>query len=317
MPLAAVAEALPRVVRDLAKREGKEVAFVQEGADLELDRSVLEELPDLLTHVLRNALDHGIETGPEREAAGKPRRGQIRLRAFRQKDKVVVQIDDDGRGMDPARLRAKAIEKGQLTAEQAARMTDGDALYLSCLPGLSTATQVTDVSGRGVGMDAVKSRIEALGGALVLESKVGKGTRVSLHLPTSIAIVQVLLLGLDEEVFAIPVTRVLRTLELSSSEVETRGRQLVFEYEDAAIPLLSLRKVLRLPAPETRGRILTVAVVSVRGRTVGLVVDRFVGTQEAFVKPLPRPLSAIDGVAGVTILGDGRAIFLLDSENLF
>jgi two-component system chemotaxis sensor kinase CheA len=317
MPLASATETLARVVRDLAKREGKEIAFVQEGTDLELDRSVLDELPDLLTHVLRNAVDHGLETAADRETAGKPRRGQIRLRAFRQKDRAVVQVEDDGRGMDPTRLRAKAVQQGHVTADQAASMSDADALYLCCLPGLSTATQVTDVSGRGVGMDAVKTRIEALGGALVLESRLGKGTRVSLHLPTSVAIVQVLLLGIDGEVFAIPVTRVRRTLELSSSDVESRGRQLVFQLGEESVPLLSLRKILRLRASETRGRILTVAVVTVRGRTVGLVVDRFVGQQEAFIKPLPRPLSAIDGLAGVTILGDGRAIFLLDSENLF
>ncbi|HEY8369708.1 MAG TPA: chemotaxis protein CheW [Thermodesulfobacteriota bacterium] len=317
MPLAAVTEALPRVVRDLAKRQGKEVAFVQEGTDLELDRSLLEELPDLLTHVLRNAVDHGLESADEREAAGKPRRGQIRLRAFRQKDKAVVQIEDDGRGMDPARLKAKAVERGQITQEQAAVMSDAEALHLACLPGLSTAGKVTDVSGRGVGMDAVKSRVESLGGSLHIDSRVGRGTRISLHLPTSVAIVQVMLLGLDDEVFAIPVTRVLRTLELTPGEVEQRGRQLLFRYGEESVPLLSLRKILRLPARETRGRFLSVAVVRVRQRTVGLVVDRFVGQQEAFIKPLPRPLASIDGVAGVTILGDGRAVFLLDSENLF
>lgn len=317
MPLSTVSEALPRVVRDLAKREGKEVALVQEGTDLELDRGLLEELPDLLTHVLRNAVDHGLEAASDREAAGKPRRGQIRLRAFRQKDKAVVQIEDDGRGMNPARLKAKALEKGQITPERAAAMTDAEVLYLCALPGLSTAEKVTDVSGRGVGMDAVKTRVEGLGGSLQIESRVGHGTRISLHLPTSVAIVQVLLLGIDDEVFAIPVTRVLRTLEITPAEIEQRGRQLFFRFEEESVPLLSLRKILRLPARETRGRLLSVAVVRVRQRTVGLVVDRFVGQQEAFIKPLPRPLASIDGVAGVTILGDGRAIFLLDSENLF
>ncbi len=317
MPLSTVSEGLPRIVRDLARREGKEVAFVQEGTDLELDRSLLEELPDLLTHVLRNAVDHGLEPADEREAAGKPRRGQIRLRAFRQKDKAVVQVEDDGRGMDSARLKQKALERGQITAEQAAAMTDSEAIYLCSLPGLSTAKEVTDVSGRGVGMDAVKTRVDGLGGSLQIESRPSRGTRISLHLPTSVAIVQVLLLGIDEEVFAIPVTRVLRTLELGPSEIEPRGRQLLFRYGEESVPLLSLRKILRLPAPETRGRLLSVAVVPVRQRTVGLVVDRFVGQQEAFIKPLPRPLASIDGVAGVTILGDGRAIFLLDSENLF
>jgi two-component system chemotaxis sensor kinase CheA len=317
MPLSAVSEGLSRTVRDLAKREDKEVAFAQEGTGLEFDRSVLEELPDLLTHLLRNAVDHGLEPAAEREGARKPKRGQIWLRAFRQKDKAVVQVEDDGRGMDPAKLRAKAVERGQITDAQAAAMTDAEALYLCCLPGLSTARQVTDVSGRGVGMDAVRTRVEALGGALVLESKPGKGTRISLHLPTSVAIVQVLLLGIDGEVFAVPVTRVLRTLELAPHEIEMRGRQLLFRFDEEDVPLLSLRKILRLPAPETRGRLLTVAVVQVRQRTVGLVVDRFVGQQEAFVKPLPRPLASIDGVAGVTILGDGRAIFVLDTENLF
>jgi two-component system chemotaxis sensor kinase CheA len=270
-----------------------------------------------LTHVLRNAVDHGLEPADKREAAGKPRRGEIRLRAFRQKDKAVVQVEDDGRGMDPARLRTKAIERGQITPDQAAAMSDADALALCCLPGLSTAKELTDVSGRGVGMDVVKSRVEGLGGALQIDSRVGRGTRIALHLPTSVAIVQVLLLGIDDEVFAIPVTRVLRTLELTPGEVEQRGRQLLFRYGEESVPLLSLRKILRLPAPESRGRFLSVAVVPVRQRTVGLVVDRFVGQQEAFIKPLPRPLTSIDGVAGVTILGDGRAIFLLDSENLF
>ncbi|HWP35018.1 MAG TPA: chemotaxis protein CheW, partial [Thermodesulfobacteriota bacterium] len=317
MPLATVTEGLPRLVRDLARREGKEVVFRQEGAELELDRGVLEELPDLLTHLLRNAVDHGIESPEARQAAGKPRAGTVRLRAFRQKDRAVILVEDDGRGMDPARLKARAVEMGRLTAEAAAAMSDADALYLACLPGLSTAAQLSAVSGRGVGMDAVKSRIEALGGRLRLASQPGRGTRVWLDLPVSVAIVPVFLLGLGEELFAIPVTKVERTLEVEPARLERRGRQLFCRLDDRPVPLVSLRKVLGLPAAPARSGPLLVAVVPVRGRPVGLVVDRFAGHQEAFIKPLPRPLTAIAGVAGVTVLGDGRAVFLLDAETLF
>jgi two-component system chemotaxis sensor kinase CheA len=304
MPVDSITGRLPRVVRDLARKTGKEVALTIEGEEVELDRAILEELADPLVHMVRNAVDHGIEA-----------RGTISVRAWREKDLVLVEVADDGRGMDPGLIRRKIVEKGLLTPAQVKVLRDRDVLLWVCHPGFSTAAVVTETSGRGVGMDVVKSAVENLGGVLDIQSQPGKGTRMVLQLPLSVAIIQVLLVECAGHTVAIPITRVLRTLEVQRHEVRSSGRQLVITRDEELIPLLSLRKILGLPVG-AHGAGIQMIVTELRGRQVGLVVDRLTGQREVFVQALNFPLNQMAGVTGATILGDGRIVFLLDPQTL-
>lgn len=316
MPMALITDRFPRVVRDLAKKAGKEISFSVAGKEIELDRGILEELSDPLIHILRNAVDHGIEPPEEREAAGKETAGRVLLSARREKDHVVLTIEDDGRGMDPARLVAAAVARGIVKAEEGLSMSPRDAFMLTCIPGFSTARQVTDVSGRGVGMDAVKSAIKNLGGSLSIDSQKGSGTTITLKLPLTIAIIQILLVSCSHLTVGIPVSNIVRTIELARTRVTTRGKRKVFYLDDEMIPLLSLSKVLNLtPAPITKG-LINAVITEIKGIKVGLVVDGFHGQQEVFVKPVGRPLKRLKGVNGGAILGDGKVVFLLDVPNL-
>jgi len=315
MPFAAIADRFPRVVRDLAKKTGKEVLLEVEGKEIELDRGILEELSDPLTHILRNAIDHGLEKPAERLACGKPSQGKVTLSARREKDQVVVVVADDGRGMDPARLIASAIEKGIITSEAGVHMSSREALMLTCVPGFSTAREVTDISGRGVGMDAVSATIQLLGGTLAIESELGKGSRFILRLPLTIAIINVLLVRSAQLALAVPVTNIHRTVELRRNLIYSRGKRKVFDFDGEPLPLLSLNRILGLPSAHA-GELLPVFVSELKGRRVGLVVDGFIGQQEVFVKPLGRPLESLKGVSGGAILGDGEVVFILDVANL-
>ncbi|PLX94346.1 MAG: hypothetical protein C0621_05595 [Desulfuromonas sp.] len=304
MPLESVTGRLPRVVRDLARKCGKEVNFCHEVADIELDRAILEHLSDPLTHMVRNAVDHGIES-----------QGEVSVSAWREKDLVVVEVGDDGRGMDVESIRQKAIEKGLLSPVQARGLREREVLQLVCHPGFSTAAQVTETSGRGVGMDVVKAEVEALGGTLDIITSPGEGTRIQLKLPVSVAIIQILLVECDGKTLGIPITRVQRALEIERSEVRSSGRQMVVPLDHEMVPLISLNKVLKLPTHAT-GETVPVVVTEFRGRRLGLVVDRFAGQREAFVKTLASPLDRLSGVSGATILGDGSLIFILDPQAL-
>ncbi|HLB05773.1 MAG TPA: chemotaxis protein CheA, partial [Thermodesulfobacteriota bacterium] len=316
MPIESVTEKFPRVVRDLARKEGKEVNLDIEGQDIELDRSIIEGLGNPLIHLIRNCVDHGIELPDERRALGKALPARISIRASREKDQVSIEVSDDGRGMDPERLKDAAIKKGVITHEEAAEMDNNEALFLTCLPGLSTAKEVSDVSGRGVGMDAVKSAVESMGGGIDIDSRLGEGSTITLKLPLTVAIIQSLLVELAPEIFAIPINRVLRTLEVEREDVKMSQKQKLIDFNGYLIPLLSLRKILGLPSLPAQERFIPVVVTEVRGRVVGLVVDKFLGQQETFIKPLGRPLNKIAGLSGTTVLGNGRTIFLLDMGNL-
>lgn len=316
MPFATIADRFPRVVRDLAKRSGKEVAFEIAGKEIELDRGILEELSDPLLHMLRNAVDHGMEPPAERQTAGKQGKGRIRLTASRAQDLVVVTVEDDGRGMDPARLIAVALDKGLITPEEGGRMSPREAFMLTCIPGFSTAREITDVSGRGVGMDAVRAKIQALGGTVAVESEMGQGSRIMLKLPLTIAIINVLLARCGHLTVAVPVTNILRTLELRRHQIVSRGRQKVFELDEEPVPLVSLNRLFGRPFTPFTGEVIPVFVSELKGRKVGLIVDRFLGQQEVFIKPLGRPLASLKGVAGVAVLGDGEIVFILDVANL-
>ncbi len=305
MPLESITGRLPRMVRELCRKSGKMVELRVSGEDIELDRAILEELADPLVHLVRNAVDHGIEAN-----------GTVSVRAWREKDLALLEVSDDGRGMDPAVIRRKALEKGIATSAQLEALRDRDVLQLVCRPGFSTAAEITETSGRGVGMDVVKTAVENLGGGLEIDSAPGRGTRFQLRLPLSVAIIQVLLVECAGHILGIPITRVLRTLDVPRSEIRSGGKQMVVCLEEERIPLLSLRKMLRLPSQASVRSSLPLVVTEATRRKVGLVVDRLVGHREVFVKSLAFPLDRLPGVSGATVLGDGSVVFLIDPQSL-
>jgi two-component system chemotaxis sensor kinase CheA len=316
MPFAAIAERFPGVVRQLARKSGKDVSLEIVGKEIEIDRGILEQLADPLVHLLRNAVDHGMETHEERLSAGKPGVGKIRLEVTREKDQVVITVSDDGRGMDPAKLIESAIERRLITPDQRESISPGQAFMLTCIPGFSTAQQVTDISGRGVGMDVVRCSIQSLGGRLSIDSTVGLGTRISVQVPVSVAIIQILLVRCSSLTVGFPIVRIQRTLELRRSEVTKRGKQKVFYLDGEAVPLLSLNRLLGARSLRLSGEYIPTIVTELRGKKVGLVVDGFEGQQDVFLKPLGRPLEELRGAAGAAILGDGRVVVILDTTGL-
>ncbi len=315
-PVALVTDPLPRVARDLARQLGRDVEVGIEGADIELDRAILEELRDPLQHLVRNAVDHGIEPPEERAAAGKPARGRLSIRARRDRDRVVVEIEDDGRGMDPERLRAAAVGKGLLSAEAARALTVREALHLALLPGISTARTVSDLSGRGVGTDAAKRAVEAVGGTLELDSAPGRGTRFVLRLPLTVAVVPLLLVHVGEEVFGLPIAKVVGAVEADPALLDSGVDGPLLRRGDSFVPVHRLAELLGLPSaggPAVRPH---VVVEGDGARLVALEVDRLVGQEEAVMKPLPAPLDRLPGLLGLTILGTGRPLFILDVPKL-
>ena len=314
-PVAVVTDQLPRAARDLARKRGKDVEVTVTGAEIEIDRAILDAIAEPLLHVLRNAVDHGIETPEVRVSAGKPARGQLHISVRRTRERVVVELEDDGRGMDPEKLRASAVARGRLSAEAAARLSPREALLLACLPGVSTANDVDDVSGRGVGMDAVKRSVESLGGALELDSQPGRGTRVTLRLPLTVAVVQLLLVRAGGEVLGLPITKVLGAVELPEGALQRSPSADLLSYGQQLVPAHDLARLLELPPgppPRTRPWV----VMEVEEGTVALGVEALLGQEEAVLKALSRPLDRVAGLAGVTILGNGRPVFILDVPRL-
>lgn len=316
MPFEAICDRFQRSVRALAKRSGKELHFELAGREIGLDRGILEQLTDPLNHLLRNAVDHGLEGSAERVAAGKPARGLVKLSVSRDRDRVLVSVSDDGRGMAPQRMIDAALAKGLVTPEEAERLSPRQALMLTCIPGFSTAKEVTDVSGRGVGMDAVNASIQKLGGSLSIESEPGQGSRFTLTLPMTIAIIHALIVECGGLKVGVPVTAVQRTVELRREELEQVGKRQLFHLDEEPIQLLSLNRVLGRPLGRFPSGILPLFVTEAKGRRVGLVVDRLLGQHELFVKPLGRPLSKLAGLAGGATLGDGELVTILDIADL-
>jgi len=304
--LRALFSRLSRIVHDLARSNSKKIELRTDGADIEIDRAIVEELVDPLTHMVRNAVDHGFRDRAE---------GVISLKAWRDRDQVLVQVMDDGGGIDPQTIRRIARERGLLSSAQAKTARDYDLYQLICQPGFSTADTVTGISGRGVGMDVVKTAIEGIGGLVLIDSTPGEGTSITLKLPLSLAIIRVLLIESDGARLAIPITRVIQAIEVNPEEIHSSGKQLMVHFQDAFIPLLSLRKMLNQNKGSKKESI-PLVVSEVMGRRVGLVVDRLIGQQEVFVQRLSPPFDQVSGCAGGTILGDGRVVFLLDLQSL-
>ena len=315
-PFSSLTERLPRAIRDLAHRLGKEVELEVQGGEVELDRTVIEALGDPLTHLVRNAVDHGLETGAQRIAVGKSGRGLLVLTARRERDKVLVEVSDDGAGFDANRLRRRAIDMGLLSSEKVAELTEQQSYELAFLPGLSTRAEATDLSGRGVGLDAVKAAVEALGGKIGLRSAPGKGSRFTLELPLSVSMANLLLVQVGGEMYGLPMTRIIATTEYDLSARGGEG----FEARSLAVMgqlvrAYSLAKLFGLPSLAPPGP-RPFAVLEVDGITFALSVDRLAGQEEAVLKPLFPPLDRVLGLAGTTVLGNGRPLLVLDPRGL-
>jgi Chemotaxis protein histidine kinase and related kinases len=313
VPIDTVFSRFPRMVRDLAKELGKEVDLEIHGAETELDRTVIDEIGDPLVHVIRNAMDHGIETITERERNNKPARGKISLNAYQEGNSVIITIQDDGQGFDIKKVKEKALKSGLLSAEALNEMRDQDILEVTFLPGFSTKDAVTNVSGRGVGMDVVKSKVDSLGGFVGIESVYGEGSRISIRLPLTLAIIQTLMIQLGKEIYAIPSGYVEQIVSLKPSEIRRINKQEVLMLRGEVVPLIRLQDALGTPdAINQQLDDLDVVVIRTGDRLIGCVVDSLLRQQDVVIKSLGGYLGNIKGIAGATILGDGKVALILD-----
>lgn len=314
-PLASVLDRLPIVARNVARARDKRVETHIEGGQIEIDRSILAALDQPLMHIIRNGVDHGLETPAERSAAAKPERGQLHIRVRREKDLVVVDVSDDGRGMDPDVIGERAVERGLVSRERLETMTPTRKLELVCTPGFSTADQVTDVSGRGVGMDVVRTTVERFGGSLLLHSAVGEGTTVSLRLPRILALMDVILVMAGSETFALPLSRIERTIDVSADQVQAAGEGYEVTVGEEKLPVRSLAAMVQLQSNWEGDRLRAVIVEASSGPTA-FRVDEIQGLREVVIKPLAPPLVGIEGLAGVTLADEGRPVFVVDPLKL-
>jgi two-component system chemotaxis sensor kinase CheA len=312
-PVWQVFDRFPRLVRDLARQLGKQVSFRVEGKEIELDRAILDEIGDPLMHLLRNAVDHGIETAEERRAAGKPPEGQIVLSAVRERNAVAIRVADDGRGIDRATILRVARARG-LVGEGVEHLADELLLRVLSRPGFSMAKEVSDVSGRGVGVDVVVQRLRAVGGTVQITSELAKGSTFILRLPPTLAIVRAVVTRVGTHRFALPVTHVTETLALDAAEVTAVEGRDVMVVRDAVIPLVHLRRMLNEPGEGPRGQ--PVIVLQIGDRRSGLVVDQVLGQQEIVLKSFDPPRGTLPIFGGATILGDGRPVLILDAGGL-
>lgn len=317
LPVHTVFSRFPRLIRDLARKSGKQVELITEGEETELDKSVVEVIGDPLVHLVRNAVDHGLEPPQERIRQGKPETGRVWLRASHQGNAVVIEVEDDGRGIDPEIMRRKGIEKGLITPEQARTMDDSAARELIFAPGFSTAAQVTDISGRGVGMDVVRTNIKDLKGSVQVFSQVGHGTRFVLSLPLTLAIIDALLVRVAGHTFALPLDSVSETTKIPAEAISHVHHREATMLRGEVMALVSLASILGLPMPETTPRILPTVVLSLQDRRMGLVVDELLHRQDIVIKTLGDYLGDVPGISGATILGDGRVILILDPHEIF
>ncbi|HVE86892.1 MAG TPA: chemotaxis protein CheA, partial [Myxococcales bacterium] len=314
-PLSVITDRLPRAARDIARRRGREVELSITGAEIELDRAIIDDLADPLLHILRNCIDHGIEPSDQRVEAKKPPVGRVQVTVRRQRDRVVLEMEDDGRGMNAQRLKEVAVARGQVTAEAAARMTEREAFMLCCLPGVSTAADVSEISGRGVGMDAVKRAVESVGGTLEIESERGRGTRFTLRLPLTVAVVNLLLVEAGSEIVGLPIGKVLGVLEADHQALSRSRDTPLIAHGPSLLPVHVLAELLHVP-PTPRVGVRPYLVMEAESGKIALAVDRLLGQEEVVLKALSRPLDLVAGLSGVTILGSGRPIFVLDVPRL-
>ncbi len=313
VPVGQVFNRFPRMVRDLSRDLNKEVNLIIQGEETELDRTVIDEIGDPLVHLLRNAIDHGIEKPHERQAHGKNPIGEIRLIARHEGNNVIIIVEDDGKGINPDVIKQKAVDKGLISQTEADKMDSNDAVRLVFLPGFSTADVVTDVSGRGVGMDAVKNKIESLGGMVDVETKLNEGSKFKIRLPLTLAIIQALLVKICEEIYAIPLGSIDSTINVTPEDIKTIQNQEVILLRGQIIPIIRLAKVLGVPqTAETLQDELFVVIVHMGEHRAGIIVDNLIGQQEIVIKSLGKLLAGIKVIAGATILGNGQVALILD-----
>lgn len=321
-PIGSLWNKFPRIVRDLSQACHKKVRVEMEGKETELDKTIIEAIKDPLTHIIRNSIDHGVEAPDVRIKKGKPEEGCLFMRAYHEGGQVNIEIRDDGNGIDPERVKRKAIEKGLITAEQAARMSEREAVALIFLPGFSTAEKVTNVSGRGVGMDVVKTNVEKIGGTVDVQSKLGEGTTLRVKIPLTLAIIPALVVNSGGERFAIPQVSLLELVRLegNSAKIETIQGAPIYRLRGRLLPLVYINAIMKIQANEEQkaenGAAQNIVVLRAGEQQFGLVVDQICDTEEIVVKPLGKQLKGIEVFAGATIMGDGRVALILDVMGL-
>ena len=311
VPVSAVFNRFPRMVRDVSKELGKEINLTIEGEETELDRTVIDEIGDPIMHLLRNSLDHGVESPDAREAKGKPRVGEVGLIARHEGNNVVIMITDDGAGIDASKIRRKAVEKGMITQDEADRLDDADAVRLIFLPGFSTAEQITDISGRGVGMDVVRSKIEALSGHVDVETHIDEGSVFKIKLPLTLAIIQAMLVQVQDEMYAIPLGSIDSTINIEPTDIQTVQNKEVIVLRGEIIPIIRMEESLQVPHTKDSDE-LFVVVVHAGEAKAGIVVDNLIGQQEIVIKTLGNLFAGLKLFGGATVLGDGKVALILD-----
>ena len=311
VPVSAVFNRFPRMVRDIAKELNKEINLTIEGEETELDRTVIDEIGDPIMHLLRNSCDHGVEMPDEREAKGKPRTGEVGLIARHEGNNVVIMVTDDGAGIDPNKIRSKAVEKGMITQEEADKLDDADAVRLIFLPGFSTAEKISDISGRGVGMDVVRSKIEALSGHVDVETHIDEGSIFKIKLPLTLAIIQAMLVQVQEEMYAIPLGSIDSTINIQPTDIKTVQNREVIVLRGEIIPIIRMEQTLQVPHVKDAEDIFVVVVHAGEAKA-GIVVDKLIGQQEIVIKTLGSLFTGLKMFSGATVLGDGRVALILD-----
>jgi two-component system chemotaxis sensor kinase CheA len=319
MPVSFVFQRFPRLVRDISRKLGKEVELVLEGEETEADKNIVEALADPLIHIVRNSLDHGLELPEQRAAIGKPRTGKLLIRAAQESDRVMIEIIDDGRGIDPKIIKRKAYERNIIDEHQLERISDQDAINLVFAPGFSTAETVSDLSGRGVGMDVVRSAIDRVGGTVDLQSQTGRGTTLRLSLPMSMAVTNVMIVESDRQIFGVPMDLIVETVRLPKAGIRPIKHQKTTVLRGRIVPLVALNDLLAIPAepqPNADDE-LAALVVRVGNEQVGLLVDDFREVVDVILKPLPGELARLACYAGTALLGDGSVLMILNPRELF
>lgn len=311
-PVGKVFNKFPRMVRDLSRELGKQIDLVIAGEETELDKSIVEEIGDPLIHIIRNSCDHGIETPEERKKALKSETGKVELKAYNEGNHIVIEISDDGKGLDPDMLKQKAIEKGLITERDADNMSDKEAFGIIFKPGFSTAKAISNVSGRGVGMDVVKTNIEKLNGIIEIESEKGKGTTQKLKIPLTLAIIQALLVGTQEEYYAIPLSSVLETVRISQEEIYTVDGKSVLRLRDEVLSLVRLADIFKVDSVLENTKEVYVVIIGLADQKIGVIVDYLIGQEEVVIKSLGYYLKNTVGIAGATVRGDGKITLIVD-----
>jgi two-component system, chemotaxis family, sensor kinase CheA len=320
VPLSQIFDRYPRMARDLSLKLGKEIDFDIYGSDIEIDRMLIEEINEPLVHLLRNALDHGIEAPDKRVEAGKPRKGKVVLSARRERGYTSINVTDDGKGLDPVLIKQKAVEKGIITDEEAKSTNEEETYRLICDPRFSTAEIITDVSGRGVGMDVVKNAIESFSGRLIINSTHRVGSSFTVNLPLSIAIISSLIIKINDEIYAIPLNNITEVVPFTQSEVRSIEKREVIVLRDEVLPLVWLEKLLGVnnnSSSDKQSANRYILRVEIGAKSVGLVVDNFIGRKEIVIKSLSGIIKRAKGFSGATILGDGSVVLILDINSLF